>query len=80
MFLRSLLLLLAVSPTSAQVRYSSSSYVRAVLAASPETAKVEEQFSAASARLKSDIAQTFLPSLSFSGTLSPAKLDRKSVV
>ncbi|MFA5139348.1 MAG: TolC family protein [Elusimicrobiota bacterium] len=74
-----LLLLLFLSFGSAEAApdgtsWSPSTYVRAALEASPELAQSRENLVAAQARLDSQFAHTYFPTLSFSASMTPAKL------
>jgi outer membrane protein TolC len=73
----SILLLLSLGPAEAApepASWSTSTYVRAVLEDSPELAQSRESLAAAQAKLDSQFAHTFFPALSFSASMTPAKL------
>lgn len=61
-------------PRQPAVAWSSSTYVRAVLAASPQVAGSREDLSEADASLRSRFARAYFPALTLSGTLTPAQL------
>lgn len=63
------------SAAPSAVAWSSSAYVRSVLEASPEVLAARETALRSGHELKSQYAKAFFPTLSFTGTLEPAKLD-----
>ncbi|MFH2203729.1 MAG: TolC family protein [Elusimicrobiota bacterium] len=71
-----LLILIAGSAQAAETGFTPDAYIREVIAASPESKKAHDDLRTASARWKSEFAAAFFPALSFTGTLTPAKLAR----
>ncbi len=66
----------SAAPGAAPPRWTQKAYVQAVLADSPDTRSAVDSLEAAGARARARWARAFAPSASFSGVVTPAKLDR----